>query len=184
MVDFILFIVLLGGILIGLKRGFILQFIYFAGFIIAYIVAVMYYDNFAPQLRLWVPYPQVGDSNPVFSLLNGDHLEEAYYRAIAFFLLFIGTKIVMQIIGSMLDFVAMLPILKQVNRLLGAILGFVETYLLLFIVLFIAALLPVEGVQNLLDQSALANLIVNHTPYFSEKIHYLWITYMGKSQAV
>jgi len=184
MVDFILFIVLLGGLLIGLKRGFILQFIYFAGFIIAYVVAVMYYDDFAPKLTLWVPYPQVGDSNPVFALLSGDHLEEAYYRAIAFFLLFVGTKILMQIIGSMLDFVAMLPLLKQVNRLLGGLFGFVETYLILFIVLFFAALLPIEGVQNILNQSALANFIVNHTPYFSDKIHELWITYMGKTQAV
>ncbi|WP_243386104.1 CvpA family protein [Bacillus kexueae] len=184
MLDFILLIILLGGVLIGLKRGFILQFIYLTGFIVAYIVAVMYYDDFAPTLRLWVPYPQVGESNPVFALLSGEHLEDSYYHAVSFVLLFVGTKIAMQIIGSMLDFVAMLPFLKQVNRLLGSILGFVETYLIVFILLFIAALLPISGVQQLLDGSILANLMVNHTPYFSDKIHELWITYIGNGEAV
>lgn len=184
MLDIILLLFLLVGILVGLKRGFILQFIYFAGFIVAYIVAVMYYDDFAPNLRLWVPYPQVGDANQVFSLLSGDHMEESYYHAVAFVILFIGTKIAMQVIGSMLDFVAMLPILKQMNRLLGSIFGFVETYLIMFILLFIAALLPIEGIQQLLDKSILANFMVNHTPYFSDKIHELWITYIGNGEAV
>ncbi|MDQ0161124.1 CvpA family protein [Bacillus alveayuensis] len=182
MLDLILLFFLLGGILIGVKRGFILQIIYFAGFIIAYIVAVMYYDDLAQNLKLWIPYPQVGEESPVFALVNGEHLENSYYRAVSFFLLFVGTKIALHIIGSMLDFVAMLPILKQINRILGAIFGFVETYLLLFLALFIAALLPIESIQHLLSNSILANLIVNHTPYFSDKIHELWITYIGNAK--
>ncbi|PMC37197.1 hypothetical protein CJ195_13650 [Bacillus sp. UMB0899] len=179
MLDFVLFIILLFGILVGLKRGFILQFIHLTGFIISYIVAYQYFDDLAPKLKLWVPYPVSGEGPPILTLLSGDDLEGAYYRAVAFVLLFIGTKIVMQIIGSMLDFVALLPIIKQLNRAAGSILGFLESYLILFIVLFIAALIPMEQIQTALDQSVLANLIVNHTPYFSDKVNELWIQYMS-----
>ncbi|MFD2213721.1 MULTISPECIES: CvpA family protein [Metabacillus] len=179
MLDFVLFIILLFGILVGLKRGFILQFVHLTGFIIAYIVAYQYFDDLAPKLKLWVPYPATSDGPAILSLLSGEDLEGAYYRAVAFVILFIGTKIVMQIIGTMLDFVALLPILKQLNRWAGSILGFLESYLVLFILLFIAALIPMEQIQTALDQSVLANLIVNHTPYFSDKVNELWIQYMS-----
>ncbi len=179
MLDLVLLIIFIFGILVGLKRGFILQFVHLTGFIVAYIVAYQYFDDFAPKLKLWVPYPMSNDGPVILSLLKGEDLEGAYYRAVAFVILFIGTKIVMQIIGSMLDFVALLPILKQLNRWAGSILGFLESYLVVFILLFIGALLPVEQLQQLLDQSILADLIVNHTPYFSDKVNELWIQYMS-----
>lgn len=179
MLDLVLLIIFIFGILVGLKRGFILQFVHLTGFIVAYIVAYQYFDDFAPKLKLWVPYPMSNDGPVILSLLNGEDLEGAYYRAVAFVILFIGTKIVMQIIGSMLEFVALLPILKQLNRWAGSILGFLESYLVVFILLFIGALLPVEQLQQLLDQSILADLIVNHTPYFSDKVNELWIQYMS-----
>lgn len=179
MLDLVLIIILLFGILVGLKRGFILQFVHLTGFIISYIVAYQYFDDLAPKLKLWVPYPITSESPELLALLNGEDLEGAYYRAIAFVLLFIGTKIVMQIIGSMLDFVALLPILKQLNKWAGSILGFLESYLVLFIFLFIGALIPIVPLQQALDQSILADLIVNHTPYFSNKVNELWIQYMS-----
>ena len=179
MLDLVLFIILLFGILVGLKRGFILQFVHLTGFIVAYIVAYQYFDDLAPKLKLWVPYPVTNEGPAILSLINGDNLEGAYYRAVAFVILFIGTKIVMQIIGSMLDFVALLPILKQLNRWAGSILGFLESYLVVFIFLFIGALIPIQQLQVVLDQSMLADLIVNHTPYFSNKVNELWIQYMS-----
>ncbi|APH04140.1 CvpA family protein [Bacillus weihaiensis] len=179
MLDFVFVIILLFGILVGLKRGFILQFIHLTGFVIAYIVAYKYFDQLAPKLKLWVPYPVTSEGSVFLSLLDGDDLEGAYYRAVAFVILFIGTKIVMHIIGAMLDFVALLPVLKQLNRWAGSILGFLESYLVLFIILFIGALLPIEQLQLALDQSVLADLIVNHTPYFSDKVNELWIQYIS-----
>lgn len=78
-----------------------------------------------------------------------------------------------------MDFVANLPILKMLNVWAGGLLGFVEVYLVLFIVLYISALLPIEVVQNALGNSALANMIVENTPYFSSQIKELWIDYIA-----
>ncbi|WP_428909326.1 CvpA family protein [Niallia sp. Krafla_26] len=175
MLDLILLIILIFGFLIGLKRGFILQVIHLTGFIIAFIVAYLYYDKLAPKLTLWIPFPNFSSDSALSLVLDGVNLEDAYYRAIAFVVIFFAVKILLQIIGSMLDFIAQIPILKQLNVWAGGILGFIEVYLIMFIVLFIAAILPIEGIQSALTDSFLSNLITYHTPILSNLIQDWWI---------
>nr|WP_263325501.1 CvpA family protein [Neobacillus sp. Marseille-Q6967] len=177
MVDLAILLLLIIGFFIGLKRGFILQAVHLTGFIIAYIVATLYYDDLAPKLTLWIPYPNLGTSSPLSLLTQNSNVEDAFYRAIAFVIIFFAVKILLQIIGSMLDFIAHLPILKQLNVWAGSILGFVEVYLILFIVLYITALVPMEVLQKPLDESIMANLIVNHTPFLTQQIKSIWLEY-------
>ncbi|HAQ06445.1 MAG TPA: hypothetical protein DCR24_02555 [Bacillus bacterium] len=179
MLDLAVLAILIMGFIIGLKRGFILQSIHLVGFIIAFIVAYLYYDQLSPKLTLWIPYPNLGSSNSLNLLFESANLEDAYYRAIAFAAIFFAVKILLQIIGSMLDFVAHLPILRQLNVWAGGLLGFVEIYLILFIVLYIAALLPIEAVQGPLNDSILAENIVKNTPIFSQQIKELWFEYIA-----
>lgn len=175
MLDLIAFIFLGFGFLIGLKRGFILQLLHLTGFLISFIVAYMYYDKLAPTLTLWVPYPNFS-SNTLFStILENGNLEDAYYRAIAFVVIFFAVKIALQIIGSMLDFIAHIPVLKQLNFWAGGILGFIEVYLIMFILFFIAALLPIDSIQTALTNSIFVELMIKHTPILSALIKDLWI---------
>src|SRR4051812_43301567 len=177
MIDLVIILLLIFGFFIGLKRGFILQLVHTIGFIIAYIVANLYYDDLAPKLTLWVPYPNLGTTSPLKLFSENGNMEEAFYRAIAFVIIFIAVKVLLQIIGSMLDFIAHLPILKQLNVWAGGVLGFAEVYLIIFILLYIAALVPMEVLQKPLDDSIMANLIVNHTPFLSQQIKSMWIEY-------
>ncbi|MFC2948601.1 CvpA family protein [Virgibacillus sediminis] len=179
MFDFILILLLVFGFLMGLKRGFILQLFHLVGFIIAFIVAVMYYDEFGTRLALWVPYPDLGDEHAWAEFLQELPLESGFYNAVAFAIIFFAVKMILQIIASMLDFVASIPILRSVNKLLGSVLGFVEIYLLLFIVLYILALTPVAEIQSWINGSAIALFILEHTPYFSEKITELWFAHVA-----
>lgn len=174
MLNLAIIIILLIGLIIGLRRGFILQMIHLTGFIIAFIVAKVYYSELAPKLTLWIPYPSFGNGSNLQLIFPGGNFEEAYYRGIAFVAIFFAVKIILQIIGSMLDFVANLPILKTFNRWAGGALGFVEVYLLLFIVLYIAALLPIEAVQDPFSSSSIAKGMVEHTPYLSKLVKELW----------
>jgi uncharacterized membrane protein required for colicin V production len=175
MLDLIIIILFISGIIIGLRRGFILQFIHLTGFIIAFIVAKMYMNDLADKLILWVPYPSFSGDTPINMILNSGNLEDAYYRGIAFVFIFFAVKIVMQIIGSMLDFIAHLPILKQFNAMAGAVLGFIEVYLIAFIILYFIALVPIGTIQNSLHNSVLAESIVKHTPILSQDIKELWM---------
>ncbi len=175
MLDLAIILLLIFGFFMGLKRGFILQLVHLTGFIIAYIMANLYYDDLAPRLMLWVPYPNLGTIAPLKLLSENGNMEEAFYRAVAFIIIFFAVKVLLQVIGSMLDFIAHLPILKQLNVWAGGMLGFAEVYLIIFILLYIGALVPMEVLQKPLDNSIMANLIVNHTPFLSEQIKSMWI---------
>ncbi|WP_163970174.1 CvpA family protein [Oceanobacillus halotolerans] len=176
MVDFILIILLILGFFIGLKRGFILQVFHLLGFIIAFILATIYYDNLAEMFSLWIPYPELGSDSAWAIFLQSDPLETAFYNAIAFAAIFFSVKIVLQIIASMLDFVASLPILSSINGILGAVLGFLEVYLIIFVILFILALTPISSIQVWIDHSTVAQFIVEKTPILSEQVKTLWFT--------
>jgi uncharacterized membrane protein required for colicin V production len=169
MLSLLLLILLITSFFVGFRRGFILQLIHLTGFIIAFLVAYLYYRELAVHIRLWVPYPQFTSDNPALMFIESFNFEHVYYSGIAFALLFFITKIIVQIIGSMFDFLAHLPILSFVNGWLGGILCFLETVLILVVVLHVAALLPIELVQDLLRESSLANLILDYTPILSNK---------------
>ncbi|MEH7354319.1 CvpA family protein [Neobacillus drentensis] len=177
MLDLAIIIFLIIGFFVGLRRGFILQLVHLTGFIIAYVVATLYYEELAPKLTLWVPYPNLGEGTTLKILTDSSNMETAFYRAISFVIIFFAVKVLLQIIGSMLDFIAHLPVLKQINVFAGGILGFCEVYLIIFILLYIGALIPIELIQNQLDHSILAKAIVNHTPILSQQIKGLWIEY-------
>lgn len=177
MLDLAIIIFLIIGFFVGLKRGFILQLVHLIGFIIAYVAANSYYDELAPKLTLWIPYPNFGNVSSLKILTDSSNMEAAFYRAIAFVIIFFAVKVLLQIIGSMLDFVAHLPVLRQLNVWAGGILGFVEVYLVIFILLYISALVPIELFQNGLEDSVMAKAIVNHTPILSQQIKSLWIEY-------
>lgn len=179
MIDLLLLLILLIGVLTGLKRGFILQLFHLIGFIVAFIVAALYYDDLSPKLTLWVPYPALPEDAAWAVFVENLPLEQAFYNAVAFAALFFGVKIILHIIASMLDFVSELPVLNSLNSVLGGILGFVETYVIMFVILYIAALVPLEMVQNALDGSLIAQLIIEHTPVFSDQLRTLWIEHVA-----
>ncbi|WP_066194571.1 MULTISPECIES: CvpA family protein [Gracilibacillus] len=170
MVNLIIIILLIIGILVGLRRGFILQALHLISFIIAFIIAAKYYDNLAAHLELYVPYPEMMSDSTWAIFGETLPLEAAYYNAIAFGVLFFVSKIVLQILATMLDFVADIPLMRFVNQILGAVLGFLEVYFILFIVLYILALAPVSFVQDHIETSSIAKRMVEHTPVLTEKV--------------
>lgn len=176
MVSLIIILILVFGFFRGLKRGFILQLMHLTGFIIAFIVAALYFRKLASIVALWIPYPDIGDDSLWAVFLNTMPLEDAFYNAIAFAIIFFGTKIILQIIASMLDSLANLPVLRSINKILGAVLGFLEIYFITFIILFILALVPIGSIQTHIKSSFLATLIVEHTPFLSNALKSLWFT--------
>lgn len=178
MLDIILILLLLFGLFIGLARGFILQLLHLIGFITAFVVAAIYYDDLADILELWLPYKEI-TKNAWPEFLQALPLEMAFYSIVSFAIIFFAVKIVLQIIANMLDFVASIPLINIVNKLLGAVLGFLEVYLLAFIILFVLALTPVEGIQTAINNSSIALLVLEKTPYFSGKLFDLINTYVS-----
>src|SRR5690625_2775687 len=103
MVSIIILFVLLFGLLMGLRRGFILQLVHLAGFIVSYIVAVIFYKKFASQLSMWIPYLDLSDDSAWGLFLSTMPLENAFYNAVSFAVIFFGSKIILQTIAYMFD---------------------------------------------------------------------------------
>lgn len=174
MLNIIIIAFLIFGLLRGLKRGFILQSVHLFGFIISFIIAVLNYDKLSPHLSLWIPYPELSGDSTWALFLQALPLETGFYNGIAFVLIFFISKILLQIIAAMLDFIAELPLLNSANSILGAVLGFIEVYLIVFVLLYISALIPLEIIQTNLEHSTIAQGIIEKTPYLSGKIKDLW----------
>lgn len=170
MLDLIIIILLLFGLFLGLNRGFILQLLHLIGYITAFIVAAMYYDDLAERLELWIPYKEISNDSTWAQFLQALPLEMAFYSIVSFAIIFFAVKIILQIIASMLDFVASIPIIKTVNKLLGAVLGFLEVYLITFVILYVLVLAPVDGIQTMINNSWIAMFMLENTPYFSNKV--------------
>lgn len=175
---FLLFILIMG-FLVGLKRGLIMQIVNLVGFIIAFISAMIYYDQLAPKLTLWIPYPILGDTSNMQLIFDVVNLEAGYYRAISFLIIFFFVKIIIRIIGSMLDFLASVPVVKHLNIWAGGILGVVEVYLITFLILSILGTLQISFVQESLNNSAVAKFIIENTPIFSKQLKEMWLLYVA-----
>ncbi|WP_414055131.1 CvpA family protein [Macrococcus equi] len=166
MINVILLFFLILGTVIGLRRGFILQSLHLIGTIGAFIIARMYYAALAKHLVLIIPFPSA-EGHYQSHFLNMVTNEMTFYNVVSFIIIFFVSKVLLQMVATVFDYIAQLPLLKQMNAALGALLGFIECYLLLFIVLFLFAMMPNGWIQDHLEGSFISNIIVNYTPVIS-----------------
>lgn len=178
MLDIIILLMLLVGLFVGAKRGLIVQLIHMTGFIIALFVAYTYYKPLAEKFVLWIPYPAVDSDSTLTIAIDRLDLDQTFYQLIAFALIFFVIKFALQLVASMFDFLKYLPVLGFFSKIVGAILGFIEFYIILFIVLYVVALLPIGPFQNLMENSVLASYLLEHTPFLSETVKNWWYIYV------
>ncbi|MEK4230249.1 CvpA family protein [Solibacillus sp. FSL H8-0538] len=177
MLDIILLIIFAASLIVGAKRGFVVQAIHLGSFFIALLVAFIYYKPLAQKFVLWIPYPGFSENTTMTLVLDTLDVDRTFYRVFAFAIIFYVVKIALQIVGSMFDFLTYLPVLKSLNYLLGAVFCFVEFYFLMFIGLYVVALLPLESIQTILSGSLLTNLILEHTPILTSMFQNWWYIY-------
>jgi|GEM_PF-501081 len=137
MISLVILLLLAVGVMTGVRRGVVLQAGHLLSLIISFIVALSFYEELATKFRLWVPYPSTLDDAGIdltmFAIPSSARLDEVFYKAFWFVVLFFGTKIILSILLSMFDSVTNVPILKQVKGLLGGVFGFIEMYIFIFL---------------------------------------------------
>lgn len=178
MLDLLIVIILIMSVIIGAKRGLIVQLIHIGSIVLALIVAVSYYKQLADKFVLWIPYPGFSENGTIMLALDSLDVDHTFYRAFAFAIIFFITKIILQIIGSMFDFLTYLPVLNSLNFLLGAVFCFIEAYLLIFVGLYVVAFIPLESVQKMMDRSLIADTMLEHTPVITKMFQNWWYIYM------
>jgi uncharacterized membrane protein required for colicin V production len=175
LMDLVIVILFIAGVVIGFRRGFILQAIHLIGFLVAYIVAYRYFDQVSPMLKTWLPYPLTEEtgSSPWLQVID---VEGMYYAAIAFALLFFGTKIALQVVGRCLHLITLLPGLNIANRSLGGILGFLEVTIIIFVIAHVLLFIPWSTGQIWLSESVIGSWMTEQSPYVSNQLQEIWKT--------
>src|SRR5699024_4458428 len=120
LINILLLIILAYGVLKGLTHGGVLQLFYIIGCILALIFALIYTPDLGNIISSIIPSSDRGTDNAVWTM---------FYNAIGFALLFFIVQFVIRKIASMLNLFTKLPVIGFLNRIFGAILGFVQMYL-------------------------------------------------------
>ncbi|MFC1901987.1 CvpA family protein [Chloroflexota bacterium] len=140
--DIIILVIIVIPTLIGLKIGIIKAVLSMAGAFVGVILAGRYYVMLAEQLT-FISQPSIA-------------------KIAAFALILIGVMIIAAVLASLVKWVVSVVLLGWVNRLGGAVFGFVLG------AIFCGALLTIwakfVGVTGLVDESALAVLLLDSFP--------------------
>lgn len=172
--DYIILAVVALGLLFGYFRGFIAQIVSLSGFLLAYLVAFFFYKNVAPILRLAVPVPAYENYQRYEFIVKGLNLDTYIFNALAFAILFFGTRLAISIIGKTLNVIAKTPGLNLINRWSGALLGLAEALLIVVIAVNVLTIAPSDDLQKLLSGSAIAPYFINELPSIAGKLQELW----------
>lgn len=159
----IIFGLLLGGIT-GAKNGFFKQSVVLVGTILCFVLSWLLKDFIANFLSYNLPF--FNFAGPLEGLTS---LNIVMYQLIAFLLLmFLFTAILVVIIrmtGVFEKFLNMTIILGIPSKILGFIVGALEAYVILFVILFFFSQ-PAFNIE-IVNESKLTNTIVNSSPGLS-----------------
>lgn len=167
-------VILIAGTLMGFYRGIVSQLVSVAGLIVAYVVAFAFYKDAAPWIAEALSLPAYASYQKYEFLVKGLHLDTYMYNAIAFALLLFGVKLVLSIVGRVLNWIALTPGIKLINQWSGALLGLTEALLLVIVAVQVMTVVPNDSIQQLLKGSKTAPYLLNAIPSVSDKLHELW----------
>lgn len=136
--DLALLVILLIFVLSGLRRGFVRSLLELVGCIAALALTVKYAGQLAeaarPLLEKWLP-----------SLAGNSTL----MRVLAAAALFVALELAADLIISAVDHLFRLPVLRQINALLGGVFGFLKgVAVLLFLCAAVRFFVPSAPVKN------------------------------------
>ena len=166
-IDIAIVFLLFFGFLNGFKRGFIKQAVITIGTIIVIILAFLFKNPLSMVLYKHLPFYTVG------LLKNYSSLNILLYELISFFILLslfsLIFAVIVKISGLVEKIVRATIILALPSKILGGILGVIETYNFCFIVLLIITMpIFMFSTEPIITESKLKDKILNNTIIISD----------------
>ncbi len=160
-VDIIIILFILIGAVAGFKKGAIKSLVALVGTIVIIVLSYLLKNPVATLLLKYVPFMELHGEMEGLVTLN-----ILLYEGIAYVIVF---AVLAGILGSLVNLSALVEklldatiILGIPSKIIGAVLGFVESIAFAFIVLFV--LLQVNETHEAIAKSSLANSILEKTP--------------------
>lgn len=164
-VDAIIIICIILGAMGGLRRGLIKETVYLVGILLVLIISFHLKDYLATFMYKYLPFFNFHGPLEDISSLN-----ILVYELIAFLIVFsviyLILRIILKLTGIIETILKATIILGFFSKIGGAVLGAIEGYIIVFIVLFTLnqPFLNVKG----MDDSKIGNFILDNTPFMSK----------------
>ncbi len=159
LVDIIIILFLILGAIIGFKRGFFKSAVMFFGTIIVLVLSFYLKNPLSRLMYTYLPFFDLGVKT--FNII--------LYEALAFLIIYIILMSVLQIIikvtGLFEKILKFTIILGIPSKILGAIFGLFEEYIIIFLLIFILS--HVSFVAPYISESKLAPKILSSSPLIS-----------------
>ena len=167
-IDVLIIAFLAFGGFVGFKRGLTKQLLSSLGLILVVVFAFILKNPVSIYMYENLPFFKFGGIFKGVTVLN-----ILIYEVIAFFLvlavLLILLRVLIFISGIFETFLKMTIILGIPSKILGAILGVVENFIIVFLLLYVFTL-PIFGLEGV-NESKFGQMILKNTPYFSKQIN-------------
>lgn len=135
-VNIVIILLLVVSVYDGYKKGFFETVFKFIGFVIAAILAFTFKNKLSVLMYTYLPFFKFGGAFKGITALN-----ILLYELIAFIIIFIVAMIVVNLILNMTQIIdrliKIIPLVGFVDKLLGAIVSFVESIVVLYLVVFV-----------------------------------------------
>ena len=165
MVDIIIIIVLLIGFVNGKKNGFSKQLISTVGLLLVIAVAYLFKNPISTLMYRYLPFINIGGKFEGVTVIT-----IILYEFLAFIIIFSILLTIFQVIlntsSKIEGVITKIPIVGLPSKLLGGLLGIVEMYIIVFLVLLFLSM-PMISKKHLGD-SKLSGIILEHTPVLTE----------------
>lgn len=162
--DVAIILMLLFGAIIGFKRGFLHQLISFVGFLIIIVLSFLLKNSLSQLMYENLPFFSFGGIFKGVTALN-----ILLYEIIAFLIIFSILSIIYKLILTTTKIVEkifnMTIVLGVISKFLGAIIGFIEYYIIVITILFVISL-PLFNLE-FVEQSKFKDKILLKTPLIS-----------------
>ena len=162
----------------GARRGLALQLVHVLGYLITYILAANLFQPFARFLEMYVPYPNILPDSTIHIYDTALHLklDRIFYNGVAFVGIMLLGWLITRLLARMVQFITLLPIIKQLNTIGGGILGLAMNVFFLCIIFTLLATIPLPEIQAWFTPGSLPTLIAKNTPIISQQLFQWWTT--------
>lgn len=165
--DAVIITILIIGVLGGMSRGLIKQTVFLVGLVVCIFFAFCLRAPIATFMYKYLPFFKFGGVFSGVSIIN-----ILLYEVLAFLILFsvfyLVLRVLLKITGIIEKILDLTIILGFISKIGGGIVGFIESYIIVFIFLFVCSqpFIEITG----LDNSKVGNYILDNTPIMSGMI--------------
>ena len=163
-VDLICLVLLLLGAFNGFRKGLIKSVVSFVGLILSIVIAWYLKNPISEFMYMKLPFINFSGNLSLFNIV--------VYELIAFLIILIVLLVVVRLIamatGLIDKLVGLVSGLGIISKILGLIFGLIETYVLIFVVMFL--LYNFTTLNTVMDNNSLTNKMLENTPVLSSMV--------------